>query len=116
MIQAVTFRGLGTAVAPGRGDGGAPQRSQELADQRIAAGIPAATDVPPEPGGVGAAGVPPLAQVRLIGFQNAGPLAGAVVDQEFLGVGGAANRRTVLRARPSSSPMARTVRPSASSW
>ena len=40
-------------------------------------------------GGVGAAGVPPFPQVGLVSSQDAGPAAGAVVDEQLLGAGGA---------------------------
>jgi hypothetical protein len=50
--------------------------------------VAAAAELGPELGGVGAAGVPPLAQVGGVLVEDAGLPSGAVVDEEFLGAGG----------------------------
>lgn len=55
----------------------------------VAALVAAGAQFPVLGGGVGAAGVPPLAQVGLVLIQDAGPSAGSVADQQLVRTGGA---------------------------
>jgi hypothetical protein len=68
---------------------------QVATHQVLSAAIAACGDLGEQPGGVGAALVPSLAQVGLERLQDAGPVPGFIAGQQFLdglGAGEAADR------------------------
>jgi hypothetical protein len=72
------------------GDHGASAEACEIAaDLPSASLVSAGADLLPEQCGVGAAGVPPLLQVGHVLIKDAGPPAGSVAGEQFLGAGGA---------------------------
>src|SRR5215468_10277262 len=72
----------------GRGDRAA-EWGEVVTDAGVPAAVAAAADLPPQPGRVSAAVVPPLVQVGDVLVEDAGPAPGTVMNQELFGVGGA---------------------------
>src|SRR5215472_11810442 len=90
--------GDGVLVGAQAGDEGAErglahrvsaEAREVAADLPATARVSVVADLLPQLRGVGAAGVPPLAQVGRVLVEDAGSPAGSVVDELFLGAGGA---------------------------
>jgi hypothetical protein len=79
MIQLVTALTFG-GIEAGAGKAAFPRKRARAADLPAAALVSAVADLLPRLRGVGAAGVPALARVAGMLVDDAGPVAGYVVD------------------------------------